>query len=72
MIRRHWPVALVLAAGAVLRLACEIAYRPALFYSDSWGYLSTAHGKALVSFAHCRAPCGDSPNPPWSFRPGFA
>jgi hypothetical protein len=54
MIRRHWPFALVLAAGALLRLACEIAYRPALFYSDSWGYLSMAHGGGIVSFAPLR------------------
>ena len=38
----------------MLRLACEWAYRPALFYSDSWGYLATAHGSGLVSFAPLR------------------
>src|SRR4051794_37700608 len=54
MLRRHWPFALVLAAGAVLRVAAEVAYRPALFYSDSWGYLSMAHGKGIVSFAPLR------------------
>ena len=54
MIRRHWPFALVLAAGALLRLATEIAYRPALFYSDSWGYLSMAHGSGIVTFAPLR------------------
>jgi hypothetical protein len=54
MIRRHWPFALVLGAGALLRVACEIAYRPALFYSDSWGYLSMAHGSGIVSFAPLR------------------
>ena len=54
MIRRHLPFALVLAAGALLRLACEIAYRPALFYSDSWGYLSMAHGSGIVTFAPLR------------------
>jgi Dolichyl-phosphate-mannose-protein mannosyltransferase len=54
MLRRHWPFALVLAAGALLRLATEIAYRPALFYSDSWGYLSMAHGGGLVTFAPLR------------------
>jgi len=54
VIRRHWPFALVLAAGAVLRLACEIAYRPALFYSDSWGYLSMSHGSGIVTFAPLR------------------
>src|SRR4051794_27593047 len=54
MVRRHWPFALVLAAGALLRLASEVAYRPALFYSDSWGYLSMAHGKGIVTFAPLR------------------
>lgn len=54
MLRRHWPFALVLAAGAVLRIACELAYRPALFYSDSWGYLSMAHGSGIVTFAPLR------------------
>lgn len=54
MLRRHWPFALVLAAGALLRLACEIAYRPAFFYSDSWGYLAMAHGSGIVSFAPLR------------------
>lgn len=54
MLRRHWPFALVLAAGAVLRIACEVAYRPALFYSDSWGYLAMAHGGGFVSFAPLR------------------
>ena len=51
MLRRHWPFALVLAAGGLLRVACEVAYRPALFYSDSWGYLAMAHGSGVVSFA---------------------
>jgi hypothetical protein len=54
VIRRHWPFALVLAAGALLRLGCEIAYRPALFYSDSWGYLSMSHGSGVVTFAPLR------------------
>ena len=54
MLRRNWPFALVLAAGALLRIATEIAYRPALFYSDSWGYLSMAHGSGIVTFAPLR------------------
>jgi Dolichyl-phosphate-mannose-protein mannosyltransferase len=54
VIRRHRPFALVLAAGALLRIACEIAYRPALFYSDSWGYLSMAHGSGIITFAPLR------------------
>jgi hypothetical protein len=44
----------VLAAGTLLRIATEIAYRPALFYSDSWGYLSMAHGSGIVTFAPLR------------------
>src|SRR4051812_7077816 len=47
-------MALVLGFGALLRIACEIAYRPALFYSDSWGYLAMAHGNGIVSFAPLR------------------
>jgi 4-amino-4-deoxy-L-arabinose transferase-like glycosyltransferase len=54
VIRRHWPFALVLAAGTLLRIAAEVAYRPALFYSDSWGYLAMAHGSGIVSFAPLR------------------
>lgn len=44
----------MLAAGLVLRLGAAVAYRPALFYSDSWGYLSMAHGNGIVSFAPLR------------------
>src|SRR3954447_15953459 len=54
MLRRNWPFALVLAAGALLRMGAEVAYRPALFYSDSWGYLSMAHGHSIVTFAPLR------------------
>jgi hypothetical protein len=54
VLRRHWPFALVLAGGALLRIACEIAYRPALLYSDSWGYLAMANGSGIVSFAPLR------------------
>jgi hypothetical protein len=54
MLRRHWPFAVVLGAGALLRIACAVAYRPALFYSDSWGYLANAHGSGLITFAPLR------------------
>src|SRR4051812_403320 len=54
MLRRNWPFALVLGVGALLRIATEVAYRPALFYSDSWGYLSMAHGHSIVTFAPLR------------------
>jgi len=37
-----------------VRLAALIAYRPALFYSDSWGYLKMARGPRLVAIAPTR------------------
>lgn len=37
-----------------MRLAALIAYRPALFYSDSWGYLKMARGPRLVAIAPTR------------------
>ena len=37
--RRHWPFALVVAAAAIVRVGVAVAYRPALFYSDSWAYV---------------------------------
>lgn len=54
LLRRHWPFAIVLIAAALLRGAAELAYWPALFYSDSWGYLSMAEGPGLVTFAPLR------------------
>ncbi|HYB86338.1 MAG TPA: phospholipid carrier-dependent glycosyltransferase [Streptosporangiaceae bacterium] len=41
--REHWLLALLLAAGLVLRTAAQIAYRPALFYIDSMKYLFGAY-----------------------------
>ena len=52
--RRHWPFAVVLGAAAFLRVAASVSYWPALFYSDSWGYLSMAHGPGIVTFAPLR------------------
>jgi hypothetical protein len=37
--RRHWPFAVLLAAGLALRLAAQLAYQPALVYIDSPRYL---------------------------------
>jgi hypothetical protein len=37
--RRHWPFLIVLSAGAALRIAAQVAYRPALLYIDSYRYL---------------------------------
>jgi hypothetical protein len=46
----HWQLVLVLAVGAVLRAACEVAYHPALFYADSWEYLGMALQRPFVGF----------------------
>ena len=43
VVRRHWPVLLVLAVGALLRLAVQLAYQPVLwFFGDSFAYLVVA------------------------------
>ena len=52
--RRHWPFAVVLGVAALLRGWAAVSYWPALFYSDSFGYLSMAHGPGLVTFAPLR------------------
>ncbi len=41
--RRHWLLTLLLAAGLVLRVMAEVAYRPALVYIDSAKYLLGAY-----------------------------
>ena len=38
-LRRHWLAAVLLAAGLVLRVLAQFAYRPALFYIDTTRYL---------------------------------
>lgn len=44
-LRPHLPLVAVLVLAGALRIAAWIAYRPALMYSDSWGYLHDAlHG----------------------------
>jgi hypothetical protein len=47
--RRHWLAALLLAAGLVLRLAAQLAYRPALFL-DAVRYLYNAYGNDPVGY----------------------
>jgi hypothetical protein len=49
MVARH-PVLPVLVLAAGLRLATAIAYRPALFLSDSWAYLGAAYTEWPVGF----------------------
>jgi hypothetical protein len=43
-LRRHWLAAGLLAAGLVLRVLAQFAYRPAIFYIDSIKYLYNAQG----------------------------
>lgn len=44
----------LLAVGATVRILAMIAYRPALFFSDSWGYLFTAFTGHPVSLSYLR------------------
>jgi len=46
--RRHWALLAVLAVGAIVRVATEVAYRPALLFSDSWAYLGAAYSGSPV------------------------
>jgi hypothetical protein len=39
LLRRHWLVSALLAAGLVLRVLAQVGYRPALLYVDSLKYL---------------------------------
>jgi hypothetical protein len=48
---RHWAIALVLALAAALRVAAAVAYRPAIFFGDSWAYLDLAYRGDPVGFA---------------------
>src|SRR5947209_8006712 len=52
--RCHAGFVAVLVAATVLRAAAEVAYRPALFFSDSWIYLSTAFGGVPVGIVPSR------------------
>src|SRR6201992_858707 len=44
VLRRHWILAILLAAGLGLRVVTQIAYRPVLFYIDSYKYLTGSGG----------------------------
>src|SRR5262249_4400573 len=41
--REHWLLTVLLAAGLVLRVLTQVAYRPALYYIDSMKYLFGAY-----------------------------
>src|SRR5215471_16375085 len=43
-LRQHWLAAVLIAAGLVLRVLAELAYRPALFYIDSVKYIYDSQG----------------------------
>lgn len=49
-LRRHWLATGLLAAGLVLRVLVQFAYRPALFYIDSSRYLYNAGGMDPVGY----------------------
>ena len=49
-LRRHWLAAALLAAGLVLRVLAQLAYRPALFYIDTTRYLYNAEGMDPVGY----------------------
>jgi hypothetical protein len=50
LIRRHWLAIFLLAAGLVLRVLTQLAYRPALFYIDTERYLYDAQGMDPVGY----------------------
>ena len=50
LIRRHWLAIVLLAAGLVLRVLTELAYRPALFFTDTVRYLYNAEGMDPVGY----------------------
>ncbi len=49
-VRAHWVFALLLGAGAALRIATSLAYHPALLRADSVGYLRNSQGLAPSDF----------------------
>ena len=48
--RCHWAFLAVLSLGISLRVLAQIAYWPALFYSDSWEYVKLAFSGPFVEF----------------------
>jgi hypothetical protein len=43
LLREHWLLAILLAAGLALRVVAQLAYRPALIYIDTLKYLYNAY-----------------------------
>jgi hypothetical protein len=55
-LRRHWIFAALLTAGLGLRVVTQIAYRPALFYIDSYKYLTGSSGYDPEGYRFLLAP----------------
>jgi dolichyl-phosphate-mannose-protein mannosyltransferase len=51
LIRTHWAIAGVLVLAVAVRAAVAIAYRPAIFFGDSWAYLDLAYNGRPVGLA---------------------
>jgi Dolichyl-phosphate-mannose-protein mannosyltransferase len=47
-LRSHWPLALVVLVGVIMRALTMVAYSPALLFPDSWGYIATAFSGRFV------------------------
>jgi Dolichyl-phosphate-mannose-protein mannosyltransferase len=47
--RRHWLFVVLLVTGASVRALAMVAYPPALFFGDSWGYVADAFSGAHLS-----------------------
>jgi hypothetical protein len=50
MLRQHWLLALLLAAGVVLRVMATVGYRPVLLFTDSLRYLYRSGGNDPVGY----------------------
>jgi hypothetical protein len=56
LLRRHWIFIALLVAGLGLRTITQIAYRPALFYIDSYKYLTGSSGYDPEGYRFLLAP----------------
>jgi hypothetical protein len=56
VLRRHWMLATLLTAGLGLRVITQIAYRPVLFYIDSYKYLTGSGGIDPEGYRFLMAP----------------
>jgi hypothetical protein len=54
--RRHWMLVILLTTGVGLRVITQIAYRPALFYIDSYKYLTGSSGIDPEGYRFLMAP----------------